>query len=225
MVSLEEVLVADLIARHGDKVLQVEARHQVGGSPKLLVVLDLDPPAMAAEQASLSAEQARAVELVDHATFATMQRLAAAGMLQFTHNFRLLHRSAAFVAVTGETTPPDGRAPQFMDEAERALRMAKVLATGGFPEEAPLLLAKALQKACAALMTECAELSAGATAASDSDIRRLIERKAVPLEAQAILDAIQSNVVPADSEDIGALLASAERCLAAIGAPGVRLAA
>ena len=36
-------------------------------------------------------------------------------------------------------------------EAQRALRMAKVLASGGFPEEAPALLAKVLQKAAAGI--------------------------------------------------------------------------
>ena len=225
VVSPEEALVAELVTRHGDKVLLVEARHRVGGPPKLLVVLDLDPPAMAAELARLPADQAGAVELVDRSTFAAMQRLAATGMLQFTHESRVLHRSAAFVETAGDATPPDGRAPQFMAEAERALRMAKVLAAGGFPEEAPVLLAKALQKACAAVMAERAELGSGATSASDADIRRLIERKAVPSEVQAILDATHANAAPADGEDIDALLASADGLLAAIGAQGMRLAA
>src|SRR5262249_31476294 len=182
----EEVLVADLVERHGDNVLLVEARHGIDGRPKLLVVLDLDPPTLAAETARLSAADSVAVDVVDRATWVAMQRFAASGLLQFTHESRLLHRSAMLAEQHADAPAPDQRSGQLMAEAQRALRMAKVLASGGFPEEVPALLAKVLQKAGAAWMADRTELPAGASTASDTDIRRLVQRGEFPADALAI---------------------------------------
>jgi superfamily II DNA or RNA helicase len=49
VLSPEEAFVADLVARLGDKVLSVESRKGAAGRQNLLVVLDLDTPALAAE--------------------------------------------------------------------------------------------------------------------------------------------------------------------------------
>ncbi|HWN53385.1 MAG TPA: DEAD/DEAH box helicase, partial [Xanthobacteraceae bacterium] len=136
----EEILVADVVERHGDKVLLAEARHGIDGRPKLLVVLDLDPPTLAAETARLSSVDSIAVDVLDRATWLAMQRFAASGLLQFTHESRLLHRSATLAEQAADAPAPDQRSGQLMAEAQRALRMAKVLASGGFPEEAPALL-------------------------------------------------------------------------------------
>ncbi len=95
--------------------------------------------------------------------------------------------------------------------------MAKVLASGGFPEEAPALLAKVLQKAGAARMAERSELPAGASTASDTDIRRLVERGEFPPDALVILDASQPSAGPLAPDGINALVSTAEQSLTAIG--------
>ena len=213
----EEILVADVVERHGDKVLLAEARHGIEGRPKLLVVFDLDPPTLAAETARLSSVDSVAVDVLDRATWLAMQRFAASGLLQFTHESRLLHRSAMLAEQGAAAPAPDQRSGQLMAEAQRALRMAKVLASGGFPEEAPALLAKVLQKAGAARMAERSELPAGASTATDMDIRRLVERGEFSANALAILDASQSCAEPAADDMIDALVSTAEQILAAVG--------
>jgi hypothetical protein len=213
----EEILVADLLERHGDKVLLAEARHGIDGRLKLLIVFDLDAPALAAETTRLSSVDTVAVDVVDRTTWLTMQRFAASGLLQFTHQARLLHRSAALAEQGVDAPAPDQRSGQLIAEAERALRMAKVLASGGFPEEMPGLLARVLQKAGAARMAERHELPAGASTATDMDIRRLVERGDLPADALAILDATQPSAdMPAD-DMIDGLVSTAERILRAVG--------
>jgi SNF2 domain-containing protein/helicase-like protein len=214
----EDIVVAELAERHGDKLLLAEARPGLDGRPKLLIVLDLNPQALATEAARLSAVESVAVDVVDRTMWLAMQRFAASGLLQFTHQSRLLHRSAMLSGQeAGATVPPDTRAADLAAEAQRTLRMAKVLASGGFPEEAPPLLAKVLQKAAAARMAERSELPAGASAASDTDIRRLVERGEFPADVLDILDASQPSAGPATPDRISALVATAERILTAIG--------
>jgi hypothetical protein len=213
----EEILVADLVERHGDKLLLAEARHGIDRRPKLLVVFDLDAPTLAAETARLASRDSVAVDVVDRTTWLAMQRFAAAGLLQFTHEPRLLHRSITLIEQRADAPAPDQRAGQMIEEAQRALRMAMVLASGGFPEEAPALLAKVLQKAGAARMAERSELPAGASIASDTDIRRLVERGEFPPDALAILDASQPSAGPPAPDVINALVSIAEQILMAIG--------
>jgi len=213
----EEILVADLVERHNDNLLLAEARHGIDGRPKLLVVFDLDAPTLAAETARLTSTDSVAVDVVDRATWLAMQRFAASGLLQFAHESRLLHRSTTLIEQHAGAPAPDQRSGHLIEEAQRSLRMAKVLASGGFPEEAPALLAKVLQKAGAARMAERAELPAGAFIASDTDIRRLIERGEFPAEALAILDASQPSAGPAAADGINVLISTAEQILMPIG--------
>jgi hypothetical protein len=213
----EEIVVADLAERHGDKLLLAEARPGADGRPKLLVVLDLDPQAMAAETARLSAVDAVAVDVLDRTVWLAMQRFAASGLLQFTPGARLLHRAAGLVEHPADAPAPDRRAAELAAEAQRTLRMAKVLASGGFPEEAPMLLAKAVQKAAAARMVERSELPAGGSGASDTDIRRLVERGEFPADALAILDAGQPSAGTPAPDGLNALVSTAERVLSMVG--------
>jgi hypothetical protein len=210
-------LVADLVERHGDKLLLAEARHGIDGRPKLLVVFDLDAATLAAETARLASADSVAVDVVDRATWLAMQRFAASGLLQFTHESRLLHRSATLIEQRADASAPDQRSGRLIEEAQRTLRMAKVLASGGFPEEAPALLAKVLQKAGAARMAERAELPAGASIASDTDIRRLMERGEFPAETLAILNASQPSAGLPAPDVINALVSTVEQILTAIG--------
>jgi hypothetical protein len=214
----EEVLVADLVERHGDKVLLAEARRGTDGCPKLMVVFDLDPPALAGEAARLSSVDSVAVDVVDRATWLAVQRFVSSGLLQFTHDSRLLHRSGTMTEQGAEplASAPDGRSGELMAEAQRTLRKAKLLASGGFPEEVPALLAKVLQKAAAARMAERRELPAGASTASDADIRRLAERGDFPAEALAILDAAQPSAGPPAADTISEFVSTTEQILAAI---------
>jgi hypothetical protein len=226
IVPPEQVLVAELVERHGDRALLVEARHSADGRPRLLAVLDLDQAALAAEAARISATAgAVAVEAIDRATWTAMRRLAATGLVQFTHESRVLHRAPSFGEDVVAPVAPDRRIADLMAEADRALRMAKVLAAGGFPEEAPTLLARALAKVAAARLAERGELPTAAPIASDADIRRLVERKDLSAEALDLLDATQPSAGCPDADAVARLMSAAERVLAANGASEVKAAA
>jgi hypothetical protein len=86
----EEALVEDLKARHGGRLLHAELRAQ-----RLLLVLDAEPPLIAAERARL-ASSTPVAEILDRAAWQTLQRLAEAGLIGFTETrARILHESEA----------------------------------------------------------------------------------------------------------------------------------
>jgi superfamily II DNA or RNA helicase len=220
----EEIVVADLVERHGDRLLLAEARSSADGRPKLLAVLDLEPQALAVETARMAAVESVTVDVLDRAMWLAMQRFAASGVLQFTSQARLLHRSASVTEQETGSPAPDHRSTELLAEAQRTLRMARVLASGGFPEEASPLLAKVLQKAAAARMAERSELPAWASSASDTDIRTLVERGEFSQDAVAILDASQPSAGPPAADRLNALVTMAEQILSAIGRTAGRAA-
>jgi hypothetical protein len=68
-------------------------------------------------------------------------------------------------------------------------------------------------------MAERLELPAGASTASDTEIRRLVERGEFPAETLAILDASQPSAGPPAPDSINALVSTAEQILMAITPP------
>jgi len=135
--------------------------------------------------------------------------------LKFTHEARELYRSAALPSEPPASKAPGERGAEAIAAADRALRMAKMLADGGFPEEAPALLAKSLHAMTAALIVARGEVPAGAP--NPANIRRLVDCGALPLEALALLDATQSVSSAATMDDVVPLLSSTTRILTAIG--------
>jgi hypothetical protein len=97
IVPAEEAIAADLASRHGERTLLVEARERGDGGVQLLAVLDLEKEALAAETERLAAamaDGAPAVEIIDRATWACVERLQALGMLQRVEMpARVLHRA------------------------------------------------------------------------------------------------------------------------------------
>ena len=223
VISAQEGFVADLIERLGDKALLVEERRGDDGRARLLIVLDADAETLAVEAARAAGDDAVTVEIVGLGAWRAMRRLAAMGLLQFTHEARELYRSAALLSEPLAAKAPDERGAEAIAEADRALRMAKTLADGGFPEEAPALLAKSLHAMAAALIAARGEAPAGAPNPANADIRRLVECGALPPEAMAILDATLSSAATMD--DVAPLLSSTTRILTAIGRNEPRLTA
>jgi len=223
VLTAEEALTEDLVRRHGERALLVEARAGSEGGVRVLAVLDLDREALAAETERLAERRdgpGPAVELVDRATWLAMHRLATAGMLRFADaRGRILHRSLE-LAPTADASPPVAeRAADLRREAERAVRMAMVLSAGGFPEEAPAMLARALYQGAAARLSELGELAAEARLATAEQMQTLVARGALPGEAMAILETLPSANSAADPDDVARLAASTSRILAAIGVP------
>jgi len=153
------------------------------------------------------------VEFIDFAAWSAMQRLVEAGLLHFAHEARVLHRSPALQTEPpgDERTPDRGRASRAMAEADRALRMAKTLAAGGFPEEAPPLLARSLRSMVDALT---AARGTGSVGGADTEMRELVESGALPPEALSVLEAASAE--GASSADLDPMFAATARVMAAI---------
>ncbi len=224
VVSAEEQFVAELCERRGEKALLVEARRAADGSLRLFVVLDADGETLATE-AARAATGAIAAEFVDLSAWRTMRRLAAAGMLHFGQEAREIYRSPALPPEPTAPEASEARSARAILDAERALRMAKTLADGGFPEEAPALLAKSLREMTAALMAARGEALICGQGAVDSDIRRLVECGALPADALALLDATRSAPGGATTDEVAPLLASTRRILTTVGRNEPALAA
>jgi superfamily II DNA or RNA helicase len=223
LLTAEEAVAEELRRRHGERALLIEARTGGDGSLRMLAVLDLDRDALAAEAERLAARSDGppvAVEAIDRATWLTMRRLAATGMLRFADQpSRILHRAPELAAAMDPVLVRPERAVELRAQAERGVRMAMVLSAGGFPEEAPPILAKALYQGAAARLSELGELAAEASIATSEEMQRLVARGALPAEAMTLLAALPTASSAHDVGDVARLAASTARILAALGSP------
>ena len=83
----------------------------------------------------------------------------------------MLHQSPDFAAGADPSSDRRSAPPNCAREAERSLRMARVLAAGGFPEEALPLLAKAIGIAAAAKLAALGELAPASRSRRRADTR------------------------------------------------------
>ena len=126
----EEAFAEELRRRHGERALLIEARTGGDGRVGLLAVLDLEGEALADEAKRHEArrEVGPAVEVIDRPTWLAMRRLAASGMITLAEGqSRVLHQSPALAAAADPSFDPQARAAELRGEAERSLRMARVL--------------------------------------------------------------------------------------------------
>jgi hypothetical protein len=219
IVSPEEALAEDLRRRHGERALRIEVQTGPGGAARLLAVLDCDAEGLAAEAEHLSRRQGASslpVEVLDRATWLTLRRLAQSGMVDLTGGSRrVLHVSPGFAEpdVADSATP---QADAWRDEAERAIRMASVLAGGGFPEEAPPLLAKALRYAVAARLRAAGEPAADPSTTNAEQARDLLKQGGLFVEAERVLAALRPGLATPNPADAAELAASTTRLVAAL---------
>src|ERR1700674_4364529 len=116
LLTAEEAVAEELRRRHGERALLIEARTGGDGSLRMLTVLDLDRDALAAEAERLAARgdgATLAVEVLERATWLTMRRLAATGMLRFADQpGRILHRAPELAAVVDSVPVQPERAAE-----------------------------------------------------------------------------------------------------------------
>ena len=195
IVSAEEAVAEDMQRRHGERVLLIEARTSGDGRIRILAVLDLDGEALAEEAKRHEARPASgpAIDVIDRASFLAMRRLAASGMIVMAESqSRVLHQSPDFVAAADPGVNPQARAVELRAAAEKSLRMARVLAAGGFPDEALPLVAKAIGTGAASKLAALGELAAGATMATPAQVRDLVDRGALAAQAETALSTLWS---------------------------------
>ena len=125
----------DLLARHGDGLLAMDIRCDASGRRTVLAVFDTASARLGEESERLAREAGLSVEVVDRAAFETIRRLETAGLLRFTGGeTRELHRSPLLDDGSGRRERL-ARARELAGEADHKLRMASLLAGGGFETE------------------------------------------------------------------------------------------
>jgi hypothetical protein len=142
----------DLVARHGDALLLLQARKAADGREVLLVVLDGDAAAVAAERERLAGEaegDAPRIEVLDRATHQTIERLTEAGLLHATSEMQSEMVRSSLLADPAEAIRRQrlAQCTEWLGGAERKLRMAMLLSQGGFAEEAMPALGECLELA------------------------------------------------------------------------------
>ena len=185
----------------------------------MLVVLDLEDEALAAEAKRHEArrEVGPVVEVIDRPTWLAMRRLAASGMITLAESSsRVLHQSPDLAAAADPSFDPERRATELRGEAERLLRMARVLATGGLPEEALPLIAKAIGVGAAATLAALGELAAGQSIATPAQIRELVNRGVFAPQAEAALSTLWSTAGGRAVADLESLIDNAMLAVASI---------
>ena len=152
----------DLVAKHGDALLLLQSRKAADGQEVMLVVLDADAASVTAERERLAdapdANVSR-IEVLDRATYETIERLTGAGLLQPTSEMRSEMVRSSLLADPAEAARRQrlAQCTEWLGGAERKLRMAMLLAQGGFAEEAMPALGECLvlaQNAQAAMRGE-----------------------------------------------------------------------
>ncbi len=138
-----EILRDDLVARHGAAFRRMLVRED--GERAVLVVLDLPAESVEAEQRRLAADSGFKVSVIDRGAHDSMLRMAEAGLISLpAETMREVHPADGDAG-------RDRRARALVDQAERKLMAAQLLAGGGFGEEARVPAAEAVRLGAAGL--------------------------------------------------------------------------
>ena len=150
----------DIVGRLDVSVLSIESYRSEAGAQTLLVVMTGTPGELEAEHHRLAEPTRQAgvasVQIVEHSAWLAMNRLAAAGLIRLSEPGEMLYRSASLNPGAGTQDKPlqsrnQKAALEWLKQAERTLRMATLLADGGFPDEASQPLSDAAGRAIRSL--------------------------------------------------------------------------
>jgi hypothetical protein len=173
---IERSLRDQLVEAHGDGLLLVETRRSADESEVVLVVLE-DADAAMVEQQRLAAADEPRLEVIDRRSYEMIRRLAGVGVLPSLGQGQELFRSDRLVAPEAEQRRQRlARSAEVLGSAERKLRMALLLAEGGFAAEAMPALDE-----CLALAASARSLIAG-----DAETERAVA--AEPPAPQSLTD-------------------------------------
>jgi len=172
-------------------------------------------------QAARDDETKPDVELIDRHTSLAMRRLEASGMLRLADGAsRVLHQSPELVGADQVSGEGANRAAELLQQAERCLQMAKVLAAGGFPDEGLPLLARAISHATAAKLSNFGELPADASMATPAQTRALVERRVLPPQTLLTLALLGPGTGVPSAKELERLFEAVAQVLAACDQAG-----
>jgi hypothetical protein len=224
-VAPAERLRADLVSRHGDALLLLTSRKGSDGKEVFVAVLDADAATVVREREHLAQAagttspdaavpgaasiEGLAVEVMDRATHEAIERLTASGVLHAAgEGVRDLVRSPSL--------PPPAevaarqrlaKCAEWLGGAERKLRMALLLAQGGFAEEAMPALNACLDLAnnARAAMNGEAEVEGE----GDASVALLSDAGGGPLEGLAATTSLVERMLAEVRRGLGTSLAAA----------------
>jgi hypothetical protein len=179
----------DTVARLNDRIEQLQVYGRNGTQTVVAVVDRVDKTSQEVVGQAVSRQTPNAqLELLDRATFETIQRLIEAGVLQLNGDgARTLHQSAGRARQHDkERERRLKEARERFAEAERKRRMAGVLAAGGFPLEALAPLKQAVETALGALAHSLGEKN-GELIPLNFVESRLLKEGMVPQETPALI--------------------------------------
>ncbi len=187
----------DLLARWSERLELLEV-HGEGAARTLLVVADRLDDTLNASLREAVVEHFPAptprMELLDRATFETLQRLIEAGILSAGPNaVHSLHRSPALAsqrAGRDERRLLDAR--KLFAQAERKQRMARVLADGGFTVEAISPLKEGVETALQSLVHLLGEAH-GEPIPLGLIESRLVNENLLPAETVSLVTRLRAN--------------------------------
>ena len=179
-----------LLDRHGDRLLSLMSRRE-NGAEILVAVLDAAPSELDEERHRLRESTEVMVEVLDRDAFVTIRRLESAGVLRFVGDAALeLYRSPRLddgAAVDLE------QARRLAGEADRKLRMASLLAGGGFESEAMAPAGDALKAAVRSLAMVSGDGDPGDSADVGELAGRFAGKGVLPLELRRGIEATQAD--------------------------------
>jgi len=200
--ATRESVAASIVARLGEAVTSIARYARDGGGETLVVVMDGSAAALDEERERVAEQAQQAgfaeVQIVDRAAWDATRRLAAAGIIRLAEPDEVLHRSAA-PEEAGEPADSAARirnrkaALEWLDQADRKLRMAMLLADGGFAAEAMPALGDAATLAIRSLALTGDSALEPETVAATAGVE-LIE-----------LDAVRGQLPPGSVADFAAL--------------------
>jgi len=218
----------EVVDRLSDAVLLIERHRRDEGGETMVMVMDGATFASEDERQRVTeaAEQAgiASVEIIERSAWETIRRLVGAGIIRLSEAAEVLHRSS----VLDEPAEPADRAGRirnrqmaldWLNRAERKLRMATLLVDGGFAEEAlpPLGDVASLALRSLAIGVDPGLEPAMAETIPDAELTELAAVRAqLPPGTIADLALIGSAI------DIGASRAAAQGLLAAARAAAER---
>jgi hypothetical protein len=171
----------ELIEAHGDELLLLETHRSPDGREIMLVVLE-DADATAAERQRPAVPGGPPIEVIDRRSYETMQRLAGTGLLPSVGQAQELFRSDRLAAQAGEQRRQRlARGAEVLGSAERKLRMALLLAEGGFAAEAVPALDECLALAASARGLMAGDAEVDDTIAAEPPAPQSLENAAATL--------------------------------------------
>lgn len=135
-----QTLREDALARFEDNLELLEVHQSTTGQQTVLAVSDHSQELKTTLQKTMSEnnfENTLQLEILDQTTYETIQRLIKAGIISINSNANVLHRSKKIQA--SQQKIQDRfiiKAQEYMQRADRSLRMANLLVTGDFHQEA-----------------------------------------------------------------------------------------